>query len=241
MGDTSLVTSFRGRLRNLAKDPQRIPAALTRRIRPRSATRGFPWVHLPDGSVTFHEGGFVSASSPSALLARHNFEVEAIHRELANVRFNRSLEVGCGFGRLSMAFASHSDEHIAIDINEQALATARITYPRLTFHHAGALSLPFPDKHFDLVAAWTVLQHIRPENIETAAFEIRRVMTPGSTLLLCEETRDPEGSGGHTWHRSVHSYEQLFAPMALVHHENIDDIASIPGMESPGEIMLFQE
>lgn len=197
-------------------------------------------MHLPDGSVTFQERGFVSAASPSMLLARHNFELARIHGELQDVRAHRSLEIGCGFGRLSMAIAHHSDSHIAIDINNDALAVGRSTYPYIDFRSGGAQSLPFPDDYFDLAVTWTVLQHIRPTQIDTAAAEIRRVLAAGATLLICEETRDPAGSGGHTWHRSVASYEQILSPLRLVNHGLIDAIAEIPGMQSPGEVMLFR-
>lgn len=87
---------------------------------------------------------------------------------------------------------------------------------------------------------WTVLQHIRPAQIDTAAAEILRVLAPGATLLICEETRDPAGSGGHTWHRSVASYEQMLSPLRLARHGSIDAIAAIPGMQSPGEVMVFR-
>jgi len=173
------------------------------------------------------------------LLARHNFELARIHGELHDIHARRSLEIGCGLGRLSMAIADHSDSHIAIDINEDALAAARATYPDIDFRSGGALSLPFPDDYFDLAVTWTVLQHIRPAQIDTAAADIRRVLAPGATLLICEETRDPAGSGGHTWHRSVASYEQILSPLRLVRHGLIDAVAVIPGMQSPGEVMVF--
>jgi SAM-dependent methyltransferase len=233
------MAKLRPRLLNLARNPKAARAAALRRIVPNSPTYGFPWVKLADGSITFRERGFVAAPSPSLLLARHNYELARIHRELRDVHARRGLEIGCGFGRLSMAFAEHSQAHIAIDINEEALAAARTSYPGIDFRPAGALALPFPDCHFDLLVTWTVIQHIRPQQIGTAASEIRRVLAPGGTLLICEETRDPDGSGGHTWHRSVQTYERILSPLRLVRHGLIDEIAAVPGMESPGEIMVF--
>ncbi len=215
-------------------------AAMARRVLPNSPKYGFPWMHLPDGSVTFQERGFVSAPSPTMLLARHNFELARIHVELQEVHARHTLEIGCGFGRLSMAIASHSDSHTAIDINEDALAAARTCYPDIDFRSGGALSLPFPDNYFDLAVTWTVLQHIRPTMIDKAAAEIRRVLAPGVIVLICEETRDPASTGGHTWHRSVASYEQILAPLRLERHGLIDAIAVIPGMQSPGEVMVFR-
>ncbi len=101
------------------------------------------------------------------------------------------------------------------------------------------LQLPFPDGHFDLVCTWTVVQHIRPALISNACAEIRRVLAPGGSLLICEETRDPETSGGHTWHRPVDDYKRLFTPLALMRHGPIDELDQIPGSGSPGEVMMF--
>ena len=139
-----------------------------------------------------------------------------------------------------MAVAEHSDEHIAVDLNDEALAAAQAAYPSIDFRHGVADSLPFDEESFGLVVTWTVLQHIRPGRIELACAEMRRVLAPGATVLICEETRSPDDTGGHTWHRTVNAYERLMAPLDLVRHGLIEEIAAIPGMESPGEVMLFR-
>ena len=130
--------------------------------------------------------------------------------------------------------------HTAIDINDGALEMARATYPTVDFQHVGTEALPFPDETFELVVTWTVLQHIRPERIADSCAEIRRVLSPGATVLLCEETKDPDESSGHTWHRRVEEYERLFAPLQLVDHGLIEEISAVPGIDSPGEVMVFR-
>lgn len=224
-------------------DPRGLASAVVRRIVPWSPKFGAPWIHLDDGSVTFHERGFVSADSPSALLARHNYEGQRIRRELRDFpRFSRSLEVGCGFGRLSMIFAEHSDEHVAVDINPVALELARATYPQIRFEETKPTRLEFPDDHFDLVATWTVVQHIRPEKVGELCADIKRVLAPGGVLLLCEETREPEKQSprGHTWHRIVEDYETLFDPLVLEEYGYIDELDAIAGLVSPGRVMRFR-
>src|SRR5689334_16032289 len=72
-------------------------------------SRGVAQQWYPLGEfVTFRAGGFVQAPTPSLLLARHNYEVQAIHRALEGIKASRSLEIGCGYGRLSPAIAEHS-------------------------------------------------------------------------------------------------------------------------------------
>jgi ubiquinone/menaquinone biosynthesis C-methylase UbiE len=128
--------------------------------------------------VTFRDAGFVSAPTLQMLLARHNFELNRIRELLDGLRFNRSLEIGCGFGRLSLVFAEHSMHHVAVDINDDALMLARSTYPAIDFRQSSVTHLPFADAYFDLVSTWTVLQHVRPEFVQQAAQEIARVTSP---------------------------------------------------------------
>lgn len=232
------MTALR-RIATKARNPLDLGRAVLRRVVPASPRFGFPWLQQPDGSVTFHERGFVEAASPSALLARHNYETQRIREELSGLTFRRSLEVGCGFGRLSTTFASFSDEHVAVDVNETALAAARVAYPDIAFEHVVPSVLPFPTGHFDLVCTWTVIQHVRPEMIQNTCDELRRVLAPGGTMLLCEETRDPHGAASHTWHRTVEEYRSLLSPLVLRRHGYIHEIDRIPGMTSPGEVMLW--
>lgn len=238
-GHTVCMASLTARLTKLAREPGRIPRAITRRVVPRSAFLGSDWVHLKDGSVTFRERGFVAANGPATLLARHNFELRAITRELAGIHVERSLEIGCGFGRLSHVIAEHSGSHTAVDINDEALNLARRTYKGVEFEYGSATALPVATGTIGLLVTWTVLQHIRPDDIVGACREILRVLAPEAVVLICEETAWPEASGGHTWHRTIHDYESLLSPLTLDRHSPITEIASVPGMETPGEVMVF--
>ena len=240
MAHTGSVPTTSRRLAKLVREPRRVPGAVLRRALPRSQRFGYPWVQLPDGSVTFRERGFVAATSPAMLLARHNYEIRRIANALDGNRAKRSLEVGCGFGRLSLTIAEQSDAHTAIDINRDALDLAQACYPKIDFQYGSVESIPFKDATFDLLVTWTVLQHIRPERIDRACSEVVRVLAPGATVLLCEETARPNESRGHAWHRTVYDYERLFSPLTLVTHGTIVEIDSIPGLESPGEIMVFR-
>jgi SAM-dependent methyltransferase len=235
-----MKSDFRQRLAQKAARPNEIFPALVRRLSPTSKRFGYNWVHLPDGSVTFREHGFVSADSPASLLARHNFETLRIRLELEGSTALRSLEIGCGFGRLSPTFSEYSQHHVAIDINAEALRLAHATYPDIMFLQASAGSLPFADGYFDVVSTWTVIQHVRPEAIASVCAELRRVLAPDGTLLLCEETRWPDKSGGHSWHRRPSEYAALLSPLSLQRHSYISEIDRLQGMESPGEVMVFQ-
>ena len=184
----------------------------------------------------------MAADSPALLLARHNYEVACVRSLLRGKEIGRSLEVGCGYGRLTPTFAEMSAEHIAVDINSNALANARRAYPDCNFRTASATELPFSDSDFDLVTTWTVLQHIPPDRIGVACDELRRVLAPGGTLLICEETRHADQAPTrrpHTWHRRSEDYQQLLAPLQLIYSSDIEGISRLPDMESPGTVMVW--
>ncbi len=228
-----MVTTLRDVIAKVVNDPTRIPPAIVRKI-----LRRRWWIQQGD-YITFGPSGFVAASSPAVLLARHNYETRYIRRMLGDYHANRSLEIGCGFGRLSPVLAEYSDQHDAIDINMDALQLARGCYPNLRFSSASVTQLPFPNNTFDLVCTWTVLQHLRPHLIAAAVREIRRVLRPEATLLLCEATRFPDDTSDGIWDRKRSFYEQAFAPRRLVRASSIAELDAIPGASSPGEVMFF--
>lgn len=234
------MSTKKQRLTKLALEPRRIPEAVTRRLFPQSRRFGNAWVRLADGSVTFRERGFVAADGPAMLLARHNFELRTIAVELDGVHVAHSLEVGCGFGRLSQSIAAHSDVHTAIDINRDALDLASATYSGVDFKFGSAHEMPVSSGSIGLLVSWTVLQHIRPESIKATCTELLRVLAPGAAVLICEEIARPGGTGRHTWHRTVEDYERLLTPLTLVRHSPIVELEAVPGIASPGEVMMFR-
>jgi ubiquinone/menaquinone biosynthesis C-methylase UbiE len=217
---------------------RRIASGAYRRIDPNS-TWGLGWKRQGE-FVTFEWGGFVEAPSISMLFARHHYETTIIRRLLADKGVKRSLELGCGFGRLTPTFASLSQEHLAIDINTEALGAASSAYPQLHFQYYDGGALPFDDGAFDLVASWTVVQHIRPTMIDATLRELLRVLAPRGRALLCEETREPGAPTRHSWHRAPSFYEDHLRPLRLTYSSYIEEIDKLPGCVSPGRVMLFE-
>src|SRR5438270_10113326 len=153
--------------------------------RPSLLTRAARRLIRPHGSViqqgefvTFRPEGFVEAKDSGSLLCRHYYEVRQLRRCLElmaeqGVKPGRSLEIGCGFGRLSPYIAEHFEQHTAVDINTWAVSEATRFYPEISFSVASATELPFPDDGFDAVITWTVLQHILNSLVGTALSEIK--------------------------------------------------------------------
>ncbi len=197
--------------------------------------------------ITFEPMGFVTAADPSTLFFRHYHEAKQLRRCLSlaeemGVVTGKSLEIGCGYGRLSPIIAEHFEQHTAVDINAWGIAQARQFYPHISFSEASATKLPFPDHHFDAVVTWTVLQHIPNQLIDTALNEIKRVAKPKALVVLCETTfhaGEPETKGQHTHDRFPEFYAESLAPLQLIVSEFFPELDRVPGVCSPGRLMVF--
>jgi SAM-dependent methyltransferase len=86
----------------------------------------------------------------------------------------RVLDVGSADGP-SVGWMHGDHDRFAIDVDSRGLQPGRGAC-------ASALALPFPDKAFDVVGAFDVLEHCDRESV--AIKELARVVAPGGRLLL---------------------------------------------------------
>jgi len=207
-----------------------------REFRPGS-TAGLHWKRQ-GGYITCNWNGFVRAPDIPMLFARHHHETTVIRELLGGRSFSHSLELGCGFGRLSPTFASLAESHVGVDINADAIRAARSAYPSLRFLPVDGEHLPFPEHSFDLVATWTVLQHVPPDRIAGLLAEIKRVLSRDGVVLMCESTRDAGRPSRHCWDRAPSFYEDAFEELRLAHCSYIEELDRLPGMTAPC-VMLF--
>ena len=104
----------------------------------------------------------------------------------------RTLDLGCGEGRLSRDLKQLGHSMVAVDASPTMLAAAREADPELETHLADAADLPFDDSAFDLVVAFMSLQDI--DDFERAIREAGRVLVPGGRL--CVAVVHPLNSAG---------------------------------------------
>ena len=135
-------------------------------------------------------------------------EAKLLQEALANKRFDKSLEVGCGYGRLTPWIMEYSKEHYAVEPEKSLLNDARSLNPRAHFYNTKAQKLPFPDDFFDLCVTWTVLQHIPPEEQAKAADEIKRVAKKSAIIIIAEEIGTIKTE--NVWFRTIEGWMELF-------------------------------
>lgn len=98
----------------------------------------------------------------------------------------RVLDVGCGGGYLSEAFARDGFEVAGIDPAaasiEAASAHAAREGLRIDYRVGRGESLPFPDDFFDIIACCDVLEHV--DDVEQVIGEVSRTLRPGGLFLF---------------------------------------------------------
>jgi SAM-dependent methyltransferase len=94
----------------------------------------------------------------------------------------RTLDLGCGEGRLSRDLRKLGHDVVGIDASPTMVAAARDADPEIEVRLADAAALPFGDASFDCVVAFMSLQDV--DDFEGAIAEGARVLEPGGRLCL---------------------------------------------------------
>lgn len=151
-------------------------------------------------------------------------------------KHEKCLDVGCGYGRLTNIIANHTEQYTGLEPERKLFRIAKKLYPGHTFVRAPADSIPFKNNSFDLIVAWTVLQHIKPQMIERSINEIKRVATKEAIIILSEYTKQTNQNNKRTFGRTVAQYKEFFRPFELV-----DKFPRDVGLnQSTGMILIFQ-
>jgi len=133
--------------------------------------------------------------------------VEYLSEVTPELSLHRTLDFGCGVGRLTQALAEYADEVVGVDISESMLTEARRfnrfdERVRYVVNTEPNLS-QFPDGHFDLVYSNITLQHIPPRYAKQYIADFFRVVREGGVVLfqLRSGPRIEPGSFRHRLYR----------------------------------------
>jgi len=98
----------------------------------------------------------------------------------------RTLEIGCGEGRVARDLATRGHRVTPIDTAQTLLRYARHEDPTGAFVRAESRALPFPDRCFDLAVAYNSLQSLQAsDDMAATVCEAGRVLDRGGCLCAC--------------------------------------------------------
>lgn len=171
--------------------------------------------------------------------------------EAVDGRLAVGVDVGCGYGRMSMLLTEFCDRVVGLEREASLLAIARSLLPDLEFVDVPALTrLPLEDQGADLLMTFTVLQHLTDDDVPLVLGELRRAVKRGGLILLMEKT-DPGSrysSSGDTSDgtqflsvgRAVETYTRWMAPCELIQQREGRVEPTYPGFDRVGTYMLFR-
>jgi SAM-dependent methyltransferase len=103
--------------------------------------------------------------------------------ELVPPPANRTLEVGCGEGRVSRDLAARGHRVTAIDASPTLIRLANHADPSGAYVQSDAAALPFAAESFDLVVFYNSLMDV--DDMEGSVREAARVLRRGGKLCAC--------------------------------------------------------
>lgn len=148
--------------------------------------------------------------------------------ELVPPPSGRTLDDGCGEGRLARDLAALGHDIAAVDASPTMVAAAREAAPELEIHVADAAELPFADASFGLVVAFMSFQDV--DDLDGAIREAARVLDRGGRLCLA--IVHPLNSAGSWRERSA---ESAF----LIEGSYLDESVTDETFERDGLAMRF--
>jgi SAM-dependent methyltransferase len=115
----------------------------------------------------------------------HHAEVLALRCLLHGRKFSHAVDVGGGYGRLSVVLADYADRVTLVDPSSQQLDLSQHVFPdhpALDRQLMDAANLNFGDRSVDLVTLIRVLHHLPEPAAELA--ELARILRPGGFAVI---------------------------------------------------------
>lgn len=119
---------------------------------------------------------------------------------------SRMLDIGCGLGRKTLAlpgFLNPEARYVGVDIVKEGIDWCNVhiatRHPNFVFlllnvynarYNKNATiparnyQFPFSDSSFDLVTAWSVFTHMRPDDVRNYLSETSRMLAPGGRCIF---------------------------------------------------------
>lgn len=133
------------------------------------------------------------------------------------VSTGKVLDLGCGEGRISIFFAQKGFEVYSVDFAQGAIKRAEKCAQetkianKIDFKVGNVLSLPYPNKFFDVVIDWSVFDHIEPKNWNLYLKNLLRVLKRKGFYMLTVFSISTPWRGKRKSYYSGDAYFHFFA------------------------------
>ncbi len=135
------------------------------------------------------------------------------------------LDYGCGIGRFFNMFDSADCKYIGLDLTKQNIDYCKSQYFS-TFKEVDGEIMHLDDNSIEVIFTSTVLQHIPESGLLKLKKEFDRVLVPGGSMILFENTTEIESESEWVFFRPWTFYKDLFDFMDLQRKIDIIDIAN---------------
>ena len=96
------------------------------------------------------------------------------------------LEVGFGSGLTFLNLSTMYEKIYGLDLSCDVKEVEHVFAPlgiRPDLRNGNVLDMPYPDHQFDTVLLISILEHLKPEELDRALQEIKRVLKPGGQVV----------------------------------------------------------
>jgi len=118
---------------------------------------------------------------------------DAFFDEVVPAPGKRTVDIGCGEGRVTRDLAARGHHVIGVDLSPTLAGAARAAVPGDPYLVADAAALPFPNASFDLAVGYNSIQNAL--ELDATIRESSRVLLPDGRLCIC--MTHPMADAGH--------------------------------------------
>jgi ubiquinone/menaquinone biosynthesis C-methylase UbiE len=148
----------------------------------------------------------------------------------------RSLDVACGPGMVTLAFAQVVHSAVGLDTTRAMLDRARVLQHRQSCRNVAwvlgeAAELPFREASFDIATCRFAIHHML--NPSLALQEMTRVLRPGGRIVICDAVASDDPAKA----AALNAFEKLRDP-STVRFSTLAELRSLlidSGLQSEGE------